>query len=108
MARYAIMSLLPRNVRNACIAFDTHPAALDDLLIGALGVEVPLPRVLEGRDLRGGARAVFLGEEDVVILAAVEGRIEIDEVHRLVAHVAAQHVEVVAVEKFVIGHWARL
>jgi len=74
------------------------------LLIGALGVEVPLPRVLEGRDLRRRASAVFLGEEDAVILAAIERRVEIDEVHRLVADVAAQHVEVVAVEKLVVSH----
>lgn len=38
----------------------------DDLLIGALGFEVPLPAVFEGRDLGGGAAAVLLGEEDVV------------------------------------------
>ena len=58
---------------------------------------VPLPGVLEGADLGGGAGAVLFGEEDVVVLAAVEGRVEVDEVDGLVLDVAAQDVEVVAV-----------
>ena len=35
---------------------------LDDLLIGALGFEVPLPAVFEGGDLAGEAAAVFLAK----------------------------------------------
>jgi hypothetical protein len=50
--------------------------------------------------------AVFFGEEDVVVLAGVEGRVEIDEVHRLVLDVAAEDVEVVSVVErvFIGGH----
>src|SRR5690606_16655771 len=62
------------------------------------------PRVLERLDLGGGLGAVLLGEEDVVVLVGLEGRIEIDEVDGLVLDVAAQYVEVVAVEQEVLGH----
>jgi len=48
-------------------------ALLDDLLIGALGVDVPLPRVLEGVNLGAGLRAVFLGEENVIVLTELKG-----------------------------------
>ena len=55
-------------------------ALLDDQFVRALGVEVPFPRAFEGVNLGAGLRAVFFGEEDVVVLAGVEGRIEVDEV----------------------------
>jgi hypothetical protein len=54
--------------------------------------------------LGGGARAVALGEEHVVVLAAVEGRIEIDEVDRLVVDVLAQDSQVIAVIELVFLH----
>ncbi len=76
-------------------------ALLDDLLVGAHGVSVPLPCVLEGVDLRTGLGAVFFGEEDVVVLAGVEGRIEVDEIDRLVFDVALENFEVIAVVKLV-------
>jgi hypothetical protein len=47
--------------------------------------------------LRGGAGAVALGEEHVVVLAAVERRVEVDEVDGLVVDVLAQDGQVVAV-----------
>jgi len=34
--------------------------------------------------------AIVPGEEDVVVLAAVEGRVEVDEVNRLIPDVLAQ------------------
>jgi hypothetical protein len=43
-------------------------ALLDDFLVGALGVHVPLSGVLEGHDLGAGAGAVLFGEEHVVVL----------------------------------------
>jgi hypothetical protein len=51
-------------------------------------------------------RAVFLGEENVVVLAGVEGRVEIDEIHRLVLDVALEDFEVIAVVEIVLlcGH----
>jgi hypothetical protein len=51
------------------------PALLDDLLQSAAGFDVPLPGVLEGVNLGAGLGTVLLGEEDVVVLAGVEGRV---------------------------------
>jgi hypothetical protein len=45
--------------------------------------------------------AVLFGEEDVVVLAGVEGRVEVDEVHRLVLDIALEDVEIVAVVELV-------
>jgi hypothetical protein len=70
---------------------------LDDLLVGALGVDVPLPGVFKGVNLGAGLGAVFFGEEDVVVLAGVEGRIEIDKIDGLVLDVELEDFEVVAV-----------
>jgi hypothetical protein len=83
-------------------------ALLDDFLVGALGVHVPLPGVLEGHDLRTGAGAVLFGEEHVVVLAAVEGRIEVDEVDGFVLDVLAQDFEVVAVIELVFLHCGKI
>jgi hypothetical protein len=71
-----------------------------------LGDDPTLPSVLEGGDLGGGAVAVFLGEEDVVVLAGVEGRVEVDESDGLVGDVVAKDLEVVAVVELVlrVGH----
>jgi hypothetical protein len=57
-------------------------------------------------NLGTGLRAVFFGEEDVVVLAGVEGRVEVDEVNRLVGDVALEDFEVVAVIElvFFLGH----
>ena len=81
-------------------------ALLDDGLVGALGVDVPLPCVLEGVDLRTGLGAVFFGEEDVVILAGVEGRIKVNEIDGLVFNVALEDLVVIAVVELVLfgGH----
>jgi hypothetical protein len=79
-------------------------AALDDFLVGGLGVHVPLPGIFEGHDLGAGAGAVFFGEEDVVVLAAVEGRVEVDEVDGLVLNVLAEDSEVVAVIELIFLH----
>jgi len=43
----------------------------DDFFVGAGGFLVPLPGVFEGGDLGGGAGAVLLRKEDVVVLAGV-------------------------------------
>jgi hypothetical protein len=48
-------------------------------------------------NLGTGLRAVFLGEENVVILAGVEGRVEVDKIDRLVLDVALEDFEVIAV-----------
>jgi hypothetical protein len=57
-------------------------------------------------NLGAGLGAVFLGEEDVVVLAGVEGRVKIDEVHRLILDVALEDFEVVTVVELVFqsGH----
>ena len=76
-------------------------ALLDDLLVCGLGLDVPLPGVFEGVNLGAGLRAVFFGEEDVVVLAGVEGRIEVHEIDGLVLYVALEDFEVVAVVELV-------
>ena len=78
-------------------------SALDDEFEGALGVDVPLPGVFEGVNLGAGLRAVFFGEEDVVVLPRVEGRVEVDEVDGLVLDVALEDFVVVAVVELVFG-----
>jgi hypothetical protein len=55
--------------------FGDTASGFDDRLVGAGGFLVPLPGVLEGGDLRSRAGAVLFGEEDVVVLAGVEGRL---------------------------------
>ena len=76
-------------------------AALDDFLVAALGFEVPLPAVFEGGDLGGRAGAVLFGEEDVVVLAGVEGWVEVDEVYGGVGDIVAEDLEVIAVVELV-------
>jgi hypothetical protein len=79
-----------------------HAASLlDDLLQSALGVDVPLPGVLEGVNLGAGLGTVLLGEENVIVLAGVEGRVEVDEVHRLVLYISLEDFEIVAVIELV-------
>jgi hypothetical protein len=51
-----------------------------------------------------GALAAFFGEEDVVVLARVEGRVEVNEVNALGRDVAAQYVEIVAIEELIFRH----
>ena len=79
---------------------------LDDLLVGAHRFVVPLPGVFKGVNLGAGLGAVLLGEKDVVILAGVERRVEIDEVYGLVLDVAFEDFEIVAVVELVLvsGH----
>jgi hypothetical protein len=72
------------------------------------GGHVPLPGVLEGNDLRAGAGSVLFGEEDVVVLAAVEGWGEVDEVYGLVLDVLAQDFEIVAVKELVFLHCGKI
>jgi len=65
---------------------------------------VPAPGVLEGPDLRGRPGAVVLGEQDVVVLVALERRVEVDEVNRLVLDIAPEDIEIVAVVQDVLSH----
>lgn len=73
-------------------------AALDGLLIRGLGFDPPLPGVVERLDLRGCLGAVLL-EDDVVALAALEGRVEIHQIHQGVGDMASQDVKVVPIEE---------
>ena len=45
--------------------------------------------------------AVFFGEEDVVVLAGVEGRVEVDQIDGLILDVTLEDFEVVAVVELV-------
>ena len=70
--------------------------AFFEVVVGGAALVVPLPCVLECLNLRGGGGAVLFLKEGVVILRAVEGRIEIDEIDRLIGEVAPKDVEIVA------------
>jgi len=48
--------------------------------------------------------AIVPGEEDVVVLAAVERRVKVDEVNRLIPDVLVQNLQIVAVIEFVLFH----
>jgi hypothetical protein len=91
--------------------FGDAATLFDDLLVAAGGLFVPLPGVFEGGDLGGGTGAVLFREEDVVVLAGVEGRVEVDEVDGGGGDVVAEDGEVVAVVELVLcgilerGHW---
>jgi hypothetical protein len=52
--------------------------------------------------LRSGQ--AFFGKEDVVVLAAVKGRVEVDEVDGLVLDVLAEDAKVVAVIELILLH----
>ena len=71
-----------------------------------LGLRSPVPRVVEGLDLR--VRVVIpldvLSEDHGVRAVRVERRIEVDEVHRLGLDVLAEHREVVAIEQSIGRH----
>ena len=101
------MAFWPMNWRKAAIISLTAvgvAVVIDDvLLVGALRLLGPLPGVGEGLDLGRGVFAGLFAEEDVVGSVGVKGRVEIDQVHRLVGDVVAEDVEVVAVEEGV-GH----
>ena len=84
------------------------PATLDHSFVSGLGIHIPLPSVLEGHDLRTGARAVLFGEENVIVLTAVERRVEVDEIDGFVLYVFAQHTEVITVIELIFLHRARI
>ena len=66
-----------------------------DVLVGALRLQAPAPRVVERGDLRRRIRAAALAEQDVVGGFGVERRIEIDQVDAFVADALAQDVQIV-------------
>jgi len=67
------------------------------VFIGSLRIDVPLPRVLERVNLRARLRAILLRKQNVVILARIERRIEVDEIDALILDIALKNVVVVAV-----------
>jgi hypothetical protein len=81
-------------------------ALLYNLLEGALGVDIPLPCVLEGANLRAGLGAILFCKQNVVILARIERRVEVDKVYGLVFDVALEDIEIVSVIELVLlsGH----
>lgn len=64
---------------------------------------VPVPRVFERRDLRFAVAARFVAEQYVVIPIAVERRIKIDQIDRLVLDVVPQDLQIIAVVESVHG-----
>ena len=73
-----------------------------DILVGVLGLHAPVPGVVEGVNLGGGALAARLLEQDVVGGVGVEGRVEVDEVDALVRDVFPEDAEVVAEVELVL------
>ena len=79
----------------------------DQSVISLLGRPVPVPGVLEGRDLRLRTLPTLLPEEHVVSPVRVKRRVEVDEVNRLIGHVLAQNRQVIAIEQCVFGNRPR-
>ena len=65
----------------------------------------PMPRVLEGGDLRLALLALGRFEEEVVVALGVERRVEVDQVHGFVRELrrVPQHLQIVAIVKPVHG-----
>jgi hypothetical protein len=53
-------------------------------------------------NLGAGLGAVLFSEEDVVILAGVEGRVKIDEVYGVVLYVALEDFEIVSIVEVIL------
>jgi hypothetical protein len=51
--------------------------------------------------LRGRAGAILLAKEDVIILIALKGRVEVHEVNAVVFDVLAEDVEIIAKKELV-------
>jgi hypothetical protein len=66
---------------------------------------VPMPGILECLDLSGGVTAVTLGEEDVISQVAIERRVEIYEVSRLILDIASEYFQVIAIIQNVLCHY---
>ena len=73
--------------------------AVDDVVVFALGLLVPVLGVLKRLDLRLAVLPLGRFEEEIVVALGVERRVEVDEVHGFVREVVAEDVEVVAVVK---------
>ena len=83
---------------------DAVVAGAEDFGVLLRGFQAPFPGVLERLDLGLGLLPALLGEQHVVVGVGIERRVEIDQVHRLVVHVAPKDVEVVAVVEQVARH----
>ena len=73
-----------------------------DLTVGALGLLVPMPGVVEGMNLGGGPFAARLLEQNVVRGVGVERRVEVDEIDALIRDVLPQDVQVIAKVELVL------
>ena len=75
----------------------------DLVLVGALRFQRPVPGVGERPDLRRRLLAGLLPEQHVVVGVGIEGRVEVDEIDRLVGEVLSHDAQIVAVVECV-GH----
>ena len=66
-----------------------------------------MPGIFEGSNLRFGLLPLWAVEEDVVILVAVEGWIQVDQVDRFAGDMLPQDDQVVTEVKLVHGHLSR-
>jgi hypothetical protein len=67
-------------------------------------VRATAQKVKKSGYLCGGASAVLLLKEDVVILVAFKRRVEIHQIDRLIGEISPQDVEVITVVKSIVGH----
>ena len=68
------------------------------LLVGAFRLQGPLPGIGECLDLGGRLLPRLLAEQHVVGGVGVERRVQVNQVHRLIGYMIAEHLQVVAVE----------
>jgi len=79
----------------------------NQVLAGRLGRFAPMPGVLKGGNLRFAVGAAFGFEKHVVIAAAVEGRVEVNQVNAVIGKVfrVAQDVQIVAIIQTILEVW---
>lgn len=76
---------------------------VEELVKFALGLRVPVPRVLEGFNLRLARLSLGRFEQEIVVALGIERRVEVDEVNRFGRNVVAEDVKVVAVIELIHG-----
>jgi hypothetical protein len=79
-------------------------ATFPNRLVRSSGRMIPLPRVLKHPQLHGRAGATLLGNEHVIVLGALEGRVEVCQVQRLILDVAPQDIEGIPLVAQVVCH----
>lgn len=77
-------------------------AALRNVHQRVVRTRPPLPGVVKGFDAGVGASARCALEQHIIGGVGIEGRVQIDKIDRLVLHMRAQHIQIVAIVKPVL------